>query len=277
VHIVPQLPGEPGSTFRAVVNHSRRRLTANNHTATHLLDHALREVLGKHVEQKGSLVNADYLRFDFSHFGKMTREELDKVEQTVNRMIRSNLRQEALTEVPFDKARKMGAIALFGEKYGDTVRVIRFGESVELCGGTHVPFTGQIAQFIILSESAISAGVRRMEAITGDRADEYIREKMLELSETRALFSQSKDVRKSVENLLEENSRLAKKLEDLERLEVARIKQELKNSVTRVGGVNLITGMPALGSAQVKRRNCRCFPGAGCRNRRETASDGHDR
>jgi alanyl-tRNA synthetase len=191
VHIVPHLPDEINCTFRAVINHSQRRQTANNHTATHLLDHALREVLGKHVEQKGSLVNADYLRFDFSHFSKITPEELDKVQLMVNRMIRSNLRQEALYGVPFEKAKEMGAIALFGEKYGETVRVIRFGDSVELCGGTHVPYTGQIGQFVILSESAISAGVRRIEAITGDRADDYIREKLQELSETRALFSQS--------------------------------------------------------------------------------------
>jgi alanyl-tRNA synthetase len=250
IHIVPALPEETDTTFRAVVNHSQRRLTASNHTATHLLDHALREVLGKHVEQKGSLVTPDYLRFDFSHFGKMTPEELDKVQQMVNRMIRSNLVQEATEEVPFAEAQNMGAIALFGEKYGDTVRVVKFGDSIELCGGTHVLSTGQIGQFIILSESAISAGIRRIEAITGDKADEYLREKLRELSETRALFSQTKDLRKSVESLLEENNRLVKKLEDYEHQEVSRIKSDLKKSVVSFAGVNIIAAQPIIGSAQ---------------------------
>jgi alanyl-tRNA synthetase len=250
IHIVPSLPDEADATFRAVVNQSQRRLTACNHTATHLLDHALREVLGKHVEQKGSLVNPDYLRFDFAHFGKMSPDELDKVQQLVNRMIRSNLVQEATEEVPFAEAQSMGAIALFGEKYGETVRVVRFGDSIELCGGTHVSSTGQIGHFIILSESAISAGIRRIEAITGDQADEYLREKLHELSETRALFSQTKDLRKSVETLLEENNKLVKKLEDYERQEVARIKNELKKSVVSYSGVNIIAAQPEIGSAQ---------------------------
>jgi alanyl-tRNA synthetase len=250
IHILPVLPGEPEATFKAVVNTDRRRQTACNHTATHLLDHALREVLGKHVEQKGSLVNADYLRFDFSHFGKMTPEELDAVQQMVNRMIRSNLAREAIDDVPFGVAQSMGAIALFGEKYGDTVRVVKFGDSLELCGGTHVLSTGQIGQFIILSESAISAGVRRIEAITGDIADEYIRGKLLELAETRALFSQAKDLRKSVEALLEENNRLLKKLEDYEQQEVVRIKSDLKKAVISHAGVNIIAAQLKIGSAQ---------------------------
>jgi alanyl-tRNA synthetase len=250
IHILPTLPEVLDANFRAVVNTVQRGQTANNHSATHLLDHALREVLGKHIEQKGSLVNADYLRFDFSHFGKMTREELDEVQQMVNRMIRENLAQEAMEEVPLNEAQSMGAIALFGEKYGETVRVIKFGDSIELCGGTHVVSTGQIGPFIILSESAISAGVRRIEAITGDKADAYIRGKLQELSETRALFSQTKDLKKSVESLLEENNRLVKKLEDFERQEVARIKNDLKKSVVSHAGVNIIAAQPLIGSAQ---------------------------
>jgi alanyl-tRNA synthetase len=250
IHIISVLPEEMDATFRAVVNNSHRRLTASNHTATHLLDHALREVLGKHVEQKGSLVNHDYLRFDFSHFGKMSREELEDVQQSVNRMIRSNLVQESMEEVPFGEAQKMGAIALFGEKYDDRVRVVKFGDSIELCGGTHVISTGQIGPFIILSESAISAGVRRIEAITCDKADEYIREKLRELSETSALFSQTKDLKKSVESLLEENKRLVKKLEDYERQEVTRIKNDLKKLVVSYAGVNIIAAQPIIGSAQ---------------------------
>jgi alanyl-tRNA synthetase len=250
VHIVNKLPANPESTFRAVVNMETRQQTENNHTATHLLDHALREILGKHVEQKGSLVHPDYLRFDFSHFGKMTQQELDTVQQMVNRMIRQNLSQDEMAGVAFEAAREMGAIALFGEKYGDTVRVIKFGDSIELCGGTHVHSTGQIGQFIILSESAISAGVRRIEAITGDKADQYIKEKLEELAQTRALFSQTNNLRKSVEDLMEENSRLRKQLEDFERMATSGIKDELKLKIQKVGDINIIAACPALGSAQ---------------------------
>jgi len=250
VHIVSELPEDPTATFRAVVNESLRQLTANNHTATHLLDHALREVLGKHVEQKGSLVHPDYLRFDFAHFGKMTKEELNRVQQLVNRMIRQNLTQEEMNNIPFAEAKEKGAIALFGEKYGDTVRVIKFGESVELCGGTHVPATGQIGPFIILSESAISAGVRRIEAITGDKADAYLHEKLDELAETSLLLNHSKDIRKSVEELLEENASLKKQLAGFAKKAASGIKEELKNSVTTINGVQLIAARVSLASAQ---------------------------
>lgn len=250
VHILNSLPGNPGATFRAVVNKEARLSTANNHTATHLLDHALREVLGKHVEQKGSLVHPDYLRFDFSHFGKMTHEELMSVQNMVNQMIRQNLTQEEIAGISFELAREMGAIALFGEKYGDTVRVIRFGDSIELCGGTHVRSTGQIGQFIILSESAISAGVRRIEAITGKKADEYIREKLEELAETRALFGQTSNLRKSVEELMEENNRLRKQIDEYERKAASGIKEDLKRNIQKIGEVNVIVGQPALNSAQ---------------------------
>lgn len=250
IHIVEKLPAAPESVFRAVVNHSRRRQTACNHTATHLLDHALREILGKHVEQKGSLVDPDYLRFDFSHFSKMTTEELEKVQRMVNRMIRQNIPQVELQDIPFSKAQEMGAIALFGEKYGDTVRAIQFGDSIELCGGTHVQATGQIGQFIILSEGAISAGVRRIEAITGEMAEEYVREKLNELSSTRALFSQTKDLVRSVELLYEENSQLKKQLSDFERKALTGLKEELKKSMRRIQEVNLIAAQPPVNSAQ---------------------------
>lgn len=250
VHIVNQLPTNPKATFRAVVNMEARRQTECNHTATHLLDYALREVLGKHVEQQGSLVHPDYLRFDFSHFGKMTHQELDAVQKMVNQMIRHNLPQDEIAGVPFDAAREMGAIALFGEKYGDTVRVIKFGDSIELCGGTHVHSTGQIGQFIILSESAISAGVRRIEAITGNKADQYIKEKLDELAQARALFSQTSNLRKSVEDLMEENSRFRKQLEDFERKAASGVKDELKLKIQKVGDINVIAACPALGSTQ---------------------------
>jgi alanyl-tRNA synthetase len=250
VHLVNKLPTNPGALFKAVVNLDSRRRTENNHTATHLLDHALREILGKHVEQKGSLVHPDYLRFDFSHFGKMTHEELEAVQRMVNSMIRNNYSQEAIAGISFDKAREMGAIALFGEKYGDTVRVIRFGDSIELCGGTHVHSTGQIGQFIILSESAISAGVRRIEAITGDKADEYIRQKLEELASAKALFSQTSNLRKSVEELMSENARLHKHIEEYERKASQGIKEELKQKTERLGDINLIVAQPSLPSAQ---------------------------
>ncbi len=250
IHIVNELPENPGAVFKAVVNQSKRRSTACNHTATHLLDHALREVLGKHVEQKGSLVHPDYLRFDFSHFGKMTREELDEVQKRVNRMIRQNLQQEEMDQISLDEALEMGAIAIFGEKYGDRVRAVKFGDSIELCGGTHADSSGQIGQFIILSESAISAGVRRIEAITGDKSDEYISEKLLELSGAKALFSQPKNLGKSVEELKEENTRLKKQVEEFEHQAAIVVKNELKKKVREIGGVNLIAAQPSLGSAQ---------------------------
>ncbi len=250
VHIVANLPSDPSAIFRAVVNMDARLSTANNHTATHLLDHALREILGKHVEQKGSLVHPDYIRFDFSHFGKMTSEELMAVQKMVNQMIRKNLSQEEISGVSFDEARQMGAIALFGEKYGDTVRVIRFGESIELCGGTHVHSTGQIGQFIILSESAISAGVRRIEAITGEKADHYISQRLDELSGTKALFSQTGNLKKSVEELMDENNRLRKQIEEYERKTASAIKEELKRNLEKAGDINIIVAQPQLNSTQ---------------------------
>ncbi len=250
VHIVQKMPVDPAAGFKAVVDMDAREQTANNHTATHLLDHALREILGKHVEQKGSLVHPDYLRFDFSHFGRMTPEELQAVETSVNRMIRRNLSQEEMNGVAFNEAREMGAIALFGEKYGDTVRVIRFGDSIELCGGTHVHSTGQIGQFVIISESAISAGVRRIEAITGEKADQYIRKNLEELSDTKALFSQTNNLKKSVEALLDDNARLRKQIADYEKKETLGIKEELKQQIEMIGDVSVIAATPRLASAQ---------------------------
>ena len=250
VHILEELPAHVEAPVKAVVHESQRRRTASNHTATHLLDHALREVLGTHVEQKGSLVHPDYLRFDFSHFGKMTPEELAAVQKRVNAMIRGNFPQEALEDVPFGEAAQMGAIALFGEKYGDTVRVIRFGESIELCGGTHVHSTGQIGYFVILSESAISAGVRRIEAITGEKADEYLHEKLNELAEARALFNQGRALKLSVEALMEENEKLRRQISTLEKKEASGVKDELKHAARKVGEVTVISGKTTLPSAQ---------------------------
>ena len=250
VHIAPKLPANPAAAFKAVVDVEKRKLTMNNHTATHLLDHALREVLGTHVEQKGSLVNSEYLRFDFAHFQKVTREELDQIQVRVNELIRENLVKEENRSVSFDEAKTMGAIALFGEKYGDFVRVIKFGESVELCGGTHVPATGQIGSFIITSESAISAGVRRIEAITADRAEEFVKKHMDELAEVKVMFNNTQNLKKSVEDVLAQNSRLQKQIEEFERKAASGIKQELKNKIQVINGVNVIAEVIQLDSAQ---------------------------
>ncbi len=250
IHIANELPANPEATFTAVVDARKREQIANNHSATHLLDHALREVLGTHVEQKGSLVQADYLRFDFSHFQKVGKEELDQIQQRVNEMIRANIACEEKRNIPFDDAKEMGAIALFGEKYGDTVRVIKFGDSIEFCGGTHVPATGQIGAFVITSESAISAGVRRIEAISGEKAEALFKQNAEELAELRSVLNNSQNLKKSVEDLLAENARLQKQIEAFERKAAAGIKEELKNKVSEIAGVNVIAEKINLDSAQ---------------------------
>ncbi len=250
IHIANKLPENPAASFNAVVDAGMRKMTMNNHTATHLLDHVLREVLGIHVEQKGSLVNSEYLRFDFAHFQKVSREEMDRIQARVNELIRENLVREENRSVSFNEAKTMGAIALFGEKYGDFVRVIKFGESVELCGGTHVPSTGQIGSFMILSESAISAGVRRIEAITADRAEEFVKKHLDELAEVKSVLNNTQNLKKSVEDLLAQNSRLQKQIEEFERKAASGIKQELKNKVQLINGVNVIAEVIQLDSAQ---------------------------
>jgi len=250
IHIANKLPENPSATFMAVVDAGTRTLTMNNHSATHLLDQALREVLGTHVEQKGSLVNSEYLRFDFAHFQKVTKEELEKIQARVNELVRKNLALEENRAVAFDEAKKLGAIALFGEKYGDFVRVIKFGESVELCGGTHVPSTGQIGSFIITSESAISAGVRRIEAITADRAEEFVKKHMDELAEVKAVLNNTQNLKKSVEDLVAQNSRLQKQIEEFERKAASGIKDELKKKIQSINGVNVIAEVIQLDSAQ---------------------------
>jgi alanyl-tRNA synthetase len=250
IHIANKLPENPSGKFIAVVDAERRKMTMNNHTATHLLDHALREVLGTHIEQKGSLVNSEYLRFDFSHFQKVSKVELDQIQARVNALIRENLTKEENRSMTFDEAKNMGAIALFGEKYGDVVRVIKFGESVELCGGTHVPATGQIGTFIITSESAISAGVRRIEAITADRAEEYTKKHMEELSDVKGILNNTQNLKKSIEDLLLQNSRLQKQIEEFERKAASGIKEELKNKVQVINGINVIAEVIHLDSAQ---------------------------
>ncbi|NOY96804.1 MAG: alanine--tRNA ligase [Chlorobi bacterium] len=240
VHIVNKLPSELRAKFIAKVNSVKRNNTANNHTATHLLHSALREVLGTHVEQKGSLVNADHLRFDFSHFRKMTDEEIEKVENIVNEKIRENYPLEEKRGVAMSEAKAMGAMSLFGEKYGDKVRVIKFGDSVELCGGTHIRATGQIGLFKIVSESAIAAGVRRIEAISAARAEKYVNDQIKILKSIKEVVKGSKDILYGVLNLVKENSALSKQVDVFARERLKILKNNLKSKVLLERGINII-------------------------------------
>jgi alanyl-tRNA synthetase len=242
VHFAEQLPSTLTGTFQAVVDQKRRELTMDNHSATHLLHAALRMVLGKHVEQKGSLVNEKILRFDFSHFTAMTPEEILRVEEIVNERIRQNIVLDEKRHVPIEDAKKLGAMALFGEKYGDLVRVITFDPSfsVELCGGTHVKSTGQIGFFKIISESSVAAGVRRIEAVTATEAERYIREELQTLQQLRGLFKNPKDLVATGRNLLEEKHLLEKKLEALQQEQANELKNQLAAKAVKTDGYHLI-------------------------------------
>jgi len=240
IHITSTLPSNVASSFIASVDSEKRRLTANNHSATHLLHYALRQVVGTHVEQKGSLVDADHLRFDFSHFAKLTPEEIASVEKLVNQKIRANIPLTEFREFPIKKAVEMGAMALFGEKYGDKVRVVRYGESVELCGGTHVPATGQIGMIKIVSEGAIAAGVRRIEAITADKAEEFINNQLSIIEQLNDLFKNSKDIVRSARQLIDENSNLHKKIEELNHEKIKNLITELASKINPINGINFI-------------------------------------
>ena len=241
VHIVKSLPQNPEKTFKAVVSEKSRTLSANNHSVTHLLHFALRKVLGSHIEQKGSMVKEDMLRFDFSHFEKISEEKIKEVEHIVNTMIRRNIPLVEKRDVSLKEAKEMGAIMLFGEKYGEKVRVIKFDESVELCGGTHVPATGQIGMFKILSEGAIAAGVRRIEAVTADAAEDYFNSKLEELNEIYAQFKNSHNAVKSVADIISENKMLHKQIEKLNAAKAGNIKEDLKKSAQNINGVNFVS------------------------------------
>jgi len=234
------------------VSNQKRTATENNHSATHLLHYALRRVLGTHVEQKGSLVHPDYLRFDFSHFQKMTDEEIKKVEALVNKMIRDNSPAN-ISQKSFKEAKESGAMAIFGEKYGDVVRVVRFGDSIELCGGTHVKNTGQIGLFKIISESAISAGVRRIEAITAGKAEEYVNNQIEELEKIRQLINSPKNPAQSIRKLLEENNKLAKELEGYAREKQKAVKEKLKKEAVKAHEATIISGQIEIESTDLMR------------------------
>jgi alanyl-tRNA synthetase len=238
--------------FSAVVNKQNRFLSASNHSATHLLHHALRTVLGTHVEQKGSLVNAKNLRFDFSHFSKVTDEELKKIETMVNDAIRANLDLNEKRNVPIETATEMGAMALFGEKYGDTVRVIQFGDSVELCGGTHIPSTGTIGLFTITTETAVAAGIRRIEAITNETAENFFRQKAATVDEIAFMLKNPKDLKIAIEDLMQKNQSLQKQVEAFQREKAQLVKHDLKAKIESVGGISLLTAQVELDAASIK-------------------------
>ncbi|MET3113516.1 alanyl-tRNA synthetase [Pedobacter sp. CG_S7] len=242
VHYTDTLPEDLEGTFWAVIAKDQRLLSQDNHSATHLLHAALKKVLGVHVNQKGSLVNPDYLRFDFSHFAKITEEELAKIEHLVNQKVRENIPLKEQRDVPYEQALSSGVTALFGEKYGDFVRIITFDDhySKELCGGTHVQATGQIGYFKITAESAVAAGVRRIEAITADKAEAFILDQNKEINELRALLKGNKDLKVAVSTLLEENAKLKKEADKAVVEQAANLKHEIVHHVKTINGINLI-------------------------------------
>ncbi len=243
VHLTEKLPSTLDLEWNLKIDSSKRRLNMNNHSATHLLHAALRQVLGKHVEQKGSLVNEKMLRFDFSHFAAMTDEELKKVEGIVNRKVRENIELNEQRNVPIEKAKGLGAMALFGEKYGDFVRVIIFDPqfSVELCGGTHVPFTGSIGLFKIVSESSVAAGVRRIEAVTADGAEQFVNEGLAVLGELKSVLKHPKDILATAKSLVDEKHVLEKKLEVLYQVQANALKDQLAGNASKSNGHTLIS------------------------------------
>ncbi|AXO81327.1 alanine--tRNA ligase [Olleya aquimaris] len=252
IHLTKELPSDVNQTFEAKVDEKQRYRTECNHTATHLLHQALREVLGDHVEQKGSAVHSKYLRFDFSHFSKLTVDELRDVENFVNARIESKLPLQEGRNVPMEKAVAEGAMALFGEKYGDAVRTVRFGQSIELCGGTHVKNTAEIWHFKIVSEGAVASGIRRIEAITNDAVKSYYHENNRAFFEMKDLLNNAKEPIKALQNLQDENSSLKKQIEQLLKEKAKNIKGELKNEITEINGVNFLAKQLDLDASGIK-------------------------
>ncbi|HQH19812.1 MAG TPA: alanine--tRNA ligase-related protein, partial [Bacteroidales bacterium] len=254
IHITKTLPKDVNAPFQIVVDQVKRKLTENNHSATHLLHAALRKVLGTHVEQKGSLVNEERLRFDFAHFSKLTPDEIEKVEALVNEKIRENISVDEKRHIPITEAKKMGATALFGEKYGDDVRVIAFDPaySIELCGGTHVHATGQIGYFKILSETAIAAGIRRIEAITAIKAEEYINSQLELISQLHETLKNPKDIVKSVSQIIEQNALLQKQIEEFLKEKALGLKDDLSKKIEKIGDIYFLAEQVVLDAAGAK-------------------------
>ena len=241
VHIVKQLPKDPTAQFMACVDTNKREASAANHTATHLLDYALRQILGEHVEQKGSFVSPDTLRFDFSHFQKVTDEEIRQVERMVNQMIRADIPLEEYRDLPFEEAKKIGAIALFGEKYGDKVRVVCFGPSCEFCGGIHAKATGKIGFFKIFAESSVAAGVRRIEAKTGRECEEFLYRTEDVLKAVSSFFNNAKDLQGVIRKYVEEHDAMKKDIEVFQAQRVFNLSMELLEKARIVNGVTVVT------------------------------------
>jgi alanyl-tRNA synthetase len=252
VHFTKELPSELSGSWSAEVSESKRRETAKNHSATHLMHEALREVLGTHVEQKGSLVNSEYLRFDFSHFQKVSDVELAQIEALVNQRIQANLPLEEFRNIPIAEAKDMGAMMLFGEKYGDTVRAIKFGSSIELCGGIHVKATGSIGLFKFTSEGAVAAGVRRVEAVTGMGAMKYIGDSLSTLREAAEVLKNPKDLAGAIQQLKEKEAAAQKEVEALRKEKAMAAAGELENNAEDHGGVRVIAARTAMDAGSVK-------------------------
>ena len=240
IHITKKLPEHPEAPMMACVDTDKRAACAANHSATHLLDEALRQVLGDHVQQKGSLVTPDSLRFDFSHFQKVTDEQLREVEHRVNAKIRANIPLTEYRNIPIEEAKQLGAIALFGEKYGDHVRVVQFGSSIEFCGGTHVPATGCIGMVKIISESSVAAGVRRIEALTGGKVEEMLDNFEDTVRSLRSLFNNAPDLTAAIRKYIDENAGLKKQIEEFVKEKEAQLKDKLLQGVREVHGVQLV-------------------------------------
>ena len=252
IHIVKQLPNDPTADFMACVDVDKRNACAANHTATHLLDYALKQVLGDHVEQKGSYVSPDTLRFDFSHFQKVTDEELRQVERLVNSMIREDLPLDEHRDTPIEEAKKLGAIALFGEKYGDKVRVVRFGPSCEFCGGIHAASTGRIGMFKIISESSVAAGIRRIEAKTGIECEEMMYALEDSIKVIRSLFNNAKDLRGVIQKYIDEHDAMKKSIEAFQAQAVERAKESLVEKARIVNGVTVASAVLPLSAQAAK-------------------------
>ena len=252
VHIVKQLPKDPAAEFMACVDTDKRNASAANHTATHLLDYALKQILGDHVEQKGSFVSPDTLRFDFSHFEKVTDEQLREVERMVNDMIRQDIHIDEHRDVPFEEAKKLGAIALFGEKYGDKVRVVRFGPSCEFCGGIHATSTGRIGFFKIISESSVAAGIRRIEARTGKECEELLYNIEDTLKAVKSFFNNAKDLQGVIQKYIEEHDHMKKEIEGFQAQAVERAAKTLVEKAREVNGVKVVTSVIPMSPAAAK-------------------------
>ena len=252
IHIVKTLPKNLQAEFMACVDTEKRNASAANHTATHLLDYALKQVLGDHVEQKGSYVDPTTLRFDFSHFQKVSDEELRQVEQLVNQMIREDFPLDEHRDTPLEEAKALGAVAIFGEKYGDKVRVVRFGPSCEFCGGIHATSTGRIGFFKIMSESSVAAGIRRIEALTGKACEDAIYAATDTMNDLKAMFNNTKDLKASIEKFISEHDELRKELERFQAQAVERTKEMLLSRIKEVNGISVITAVLPIEPAAAK-------------------------